>query len=138
MLKSPHPGSLQSPRLQLVPEHPPGLHLQNKGGDHSWRSGRQVTIRSQVATAEPPLFFHLAAPGAAGRLCRAGTESSTQSSAPDCHHCQSGNRCSQPDGPRLLVPASVVHLSVESVDNADQECIFLERPIPCGVSFCSR
>lgn len=102
MLKSPHPGSLQSPRLQLVPEHPPGLHLQNKGGDHSWRSGRQVTIRSQVATAEPPLFFHLAAPGAAGRLCRAGTESSTQSSAPACHHCQSGNRCSRPDGHQAL------------------------------------
>ena len=102
MLKSLHLDSLQSPRLQLVPGHHPGLHLQNKGRHHSWRSGRQVMIRSQVATAELPPFFHLAAPGAAGRLCRAGMESSTQSRAPDCHHCQSCNRCSRPDEHQAL------------------------------------
>ena len=138
MLKSPHPGSLQSPRLQLVPEHHPGLHLQNKGRDHSWRSGRQVKIRSQVATAEPPPFFHLAAPGAAGRLCGAGTESSTQSSAPDCHIVSLVVDVHGLTDTRLLVPASVIHLPMESVDNADQEGIFLECPISCGVSFCSR
>ena len=54
-----------------------------------------------MVTAEPPPFFHLAAPGAAGRLCGAGTESSTQSGAPDCHHCQSG-RCSRTDGHQAL------------------------------------
>ena len=55
---------------------------------NSWRSGRKVMIRSQVVTAEPPQFFRLAAQVAAGRLYGAGKESSTQSSAPECHLCQ--------------------------------------------------
>lgn len=65
------------PRLLLVPEYSPGLFLQTRSRDHSWRSGRQVTVRSQAVPADPPQFFHLAAQVAAGRLSRVGKESHT-------------------------------------------------------------
>lgn len=127
----PHPGSLQSPRLQLVPEHSPGLHLQNKGRTTAGGQGGSVTTRpgGHCRTA---LFSPFGCPGAAGRLL------AEQGRSPVLSHACIVTIVSLVIGVHSLMdPGSwyqllVVHLSVESVDNADQECIFLSAPSPVG------
>lgn len=134
MLKSLNSGSLQSPRLQLIPEHPQGCTQQNKGGDHSWRSGRQVTIRSQVATAEPPLFFSIwllqgqqadsAEQGRSLVLSQVRQTVTIVSLVIGVHSLMDPG-----SGTSFCCPS----LSGISRQCRPQECIFLERPIPCGV-----
>lgn len=103
-----HSAEVPSPGQPAVPKASVGSRAPSRAAPAEYGQPPQLEVREAGDDQEPGGHCRTASvlpfgcSRGRGRLCRAGMESSTQSRTPDCHHCQSCNRCSRPDGHQAL------------------------------------